>query len=159
PVFRNRGRRYRASGLRMDIDDEDPAWLEACMAVVDSLPAANLQSTSSNQGTTTAVLAPAIAAVGSNRNGGLRSHEGGGGSRTSAAAAGVAPSSRGSRSTSHVAPRNSAGVAPFGTGGGAAGATSTAAGCHRSNSSSSANSSAGPRAPPSWANGGRHRMR
>ncbi|CAM9678936.1 unnamed protein product, partial [Ectocarpus sp. 12 AP-2014] len=137
----------------MEVDDEDPAWLEACMAVVDSLPAANLQSTS-NQGTATAVL-PAIAA-GSNRNGSPRSNHDGGGSRSSTAAAAVAPSSREARSTSHVASRNAAGVAPFGTGGGAAGA-STAAGSHRSNSS--IGGSARPGAPPSWANGGRHRMR
>lgn len=28
----------------MDVDDEDPAWLEACLAAVDNLPAANLRS-------------------------------------------------------------------------------------------------------------------
>eukprot|EP00752_Nemacystus_decipiens_P010050 g8960.t1 len=34
----------------MDIDDEDPAWLEACMAAVDSIPVANLTSTASGRG-------------------------------------------------------------------------------------------------------------
>ncbi|CAN0508735.1 unnamed protein product, partial [Ectocarpus sp. 12 AP-2014] len=72
----------RPGRSKMEVDDEDPAWLEACMAVVDSLPAANLQSTS-NQGTATAVL-PAIAA-GSNRNGSPRSNHDGGGSRSSTA--------------------------------------------------------------------------
>lgn len=32
-------------GWEMEIDDEDPAWLEACMAAVDSIPVANLNST------------------------------------------------------------------------------------------------------------------
>lgn len=32
---------------KMEIDD-DPAWLEACMAAVDSMPVANLDSTASN---------------------------------------------------------------------------------------------------------------
>lgn len=34
-------------GWKMEIDDEDPAWLEACMAAVDSIPVANLDSTAS----------------------------------------------------------------------------------------------------------------
>lgn len=34
----------------MEIDDEDPAWLEACMAAVNSIPEANLHSSSSAAG-------------------------------------------------------------------------------------------------------------
>lgn len=40
----------------MDIEDEDPAWLEACMAAVDSVPAANLDSASSGERKTPAMV-------------------------------------------------------------------------------------------------------
>lgn len=32
----------------MDIDDEDPAWLEACLAAVDNIPVANIQQSVEN---------------------------------------------------------------------------------------------------------------
>lgn len=41
---------WRAGVGNMEIEDEDPAWLEACMAAVDRLPAANRDSTSAGEG-------------------------------------------------------------------------------------------------------------
>ena len=38
--------RGRKGVVRMELDDEDPEWLEACMLAVDSLPVANLDAAS-----------------------------------------------------------------------------------------------------------------
>lgn len=106
----------------MEIDDEDPAWLEACMAAVDSLPIANIQEISEipRIESTSAIAGPSPRANNNNSSSNGESGQSFGGNGNSSATnrdvnvrkgSSVHPS-RGLPPRSHVQTQSNAALAP-----------------------------------------------
>lgn len=137
----------------MDVDDEDPAWLEACMAAVDSLPVANLPS-SANTSTSLSGIPGAVSfATGKCSGSSTAAHTNDNGGRRFLSSCASLP-----QTTCNVGAENAAAKSCCGKVGRASTQSAPPGHSSRGADEGAEHSGAGPKWSSSWTKGGSRRI-